>query len=433
MNNTYHILTIGCAMNIADSSRLATLLKKQGFIEKKDIMKAKVVIINTCGVRQSAEDRAYGIVNQVRKYNNKAQIVITGCLSRRQDVQKRLLDKVDIFMPINEMIKLPQLLEGRKLKKKLSPDEVRLLQGEKYLTILPSYANSFSAYVPIGNGCNNFCSYCVVPYARGREVYRPAKDVIREVKRAVKDGCKEIILIAQNVNSYQDNRYSFADLLQEIITIPGKFWIRFTSSHPKDMSAKLIKTLSLSDKICSHLHLAVQSGDNDILKAMNRNYTVQHYINLIKRVRKSKSGIAITTDVIVGFPGETRTQFNNTVKLFKEVFFDLAYISKYSPRPQTRSYEMDDNVSWGEKKRREKVLDKVLRASALKANQAYLGKTVEVLIEGINRHKQYTGKTSSYKLVHIKSDKKAKKSMIGEFVEVKIDKARDFGLEGFIV
>ncbi len=432
-HKTYHITTIGCYMNIVDSERLAAFLNKEGFRPHKDIIKANMVIINTCGVKQTAENRAYGIVDQIRKRNKEATIILTGCLSRRRDVQRRLADKVDIFMPINEMPNLSKLLAGRELKPKLSLDEVRLMQGEKYLTILPQHKNTFSALIPIGNGCNNFCSYCVVPYARGREVYRPAKDILKEVKALVIKGYKEITLIAQNVNSYEDKNYDFSKLLKEIVKIPGKFWIRFSSSHPKDMSTELIKIIGSSDKICSHLHLAVQSGDDDILRAMNRKYTVKHYIDLIHKVREAKPGTAITTDVIVGFPGETKKQFNNTVKLFKEINFDLAYISQYSPRPQTVSYDMKDNVLHVEKKRRDQVLTGILRITALKSNEQYLDKEVEVLIDGINKQGRYLGKTSSYKTIRITPETRAVKKMIGQFVKVRIDKVQDFGMEGSMI
>jgi len=420
-------------MNQADSERLAAFLDKQGFRLHKDPMKADVVIINTCSVRQPAENRCYGLSHQIKKNNPKVQIVITGCLSYREDVKKRLEGKVDIFMPINEMSNLPKLLEGRELKPRLSLDEVRLMQGEKYLAILPKHESNFSAFVPIGNGCNNFCSYCVVPYARGREVYRDAESVIREVKSLIRKGYKEITLIAQNVNSYKDKRYDFPRLMKEVIKIDGDFWIRFSSSHPKDMSDDLIKVLASSDKVCHHLHLAVQSGDDDILKVMNRKYTAKHYVNLIKKIRKAKPNTAITTDVIVGFPGETKKQFNNTVKLFKELDFDLAYISQYSPRPQTVSAQMKDNVSVEEKKRRNRVLDDVLKISAQESSNNYLNKEARVLIEGINKRGQYYGKTSSHKMVLITPEKKALKKNIGQFMQIKIEKAKPFGLEGVLV
>jgi len=425
---TYHIITIGCQMNKADSERLAAYLEKNRYQEVADFKKAELVVINTCGVRQSAEDRVYGLVNQIHKFNPGACLAVTGCLSKRSDVRKRLRDKVDLFFPINETPQLLKLLkEGNKL---LKLDELRELSGEKYLTIIPKYESAFKAFVPIGNGCNNFCSYCVVPYARGREVYRPAEEIIKEVKKLVKAGYKEITLIAQNVNSYQSSgsagKLDFADLLKTLSLIPGSFWLRFSSSHPKDLSPELIKVMGASEKICSHLHLAVQSGDDKILKAMNRKYTAQHYRDLIKRIRKAKPGIAVSTDVIVGFPGETKSQFNNSVKLFKQLDFDQAFIARYSPRFGTVAAKLKDNVSPAEKKRREEVLSAVLKKSALENNQKLLGQTVVVLVEGRNRKGKYFGLTSGSKTVTL-TDKKAK---VGEFVKVKIIKVRDFGLEG---
>jgi tRNA-2-methylthio-N6-dimethylallyladenosine synthase len=282
--------------------------------------------------------------------------------------------------------------------------------------------------VPIGNGCNNFCSYCVVPYARGREVYRSAADIIREVKSLVGSGYQEIILLAQNVNSYRSRDYDFSKLLARLIKIPGKFWLRFSSSHPKDMSSELIKIIASSDKICSHLHLAVQSGDDKILRAMNRNYTVAQYKRLIKQVRVARPEIAITTDVIVGFPGETKAQFENTKKLFREMDFDLAYIAQYSPRPGTVSAQMKDSVSQSEKKRRWQELNSLLTKSALKNNRAYLGREVEVLIEGKNRRGQYYGQTSSYKNVSLNAAPAG--DLVGRFVMVRITKIFPFGLSG---
>jgi len=427
-NKTYNIITIGCQMNISDSERLAAWLKKSGFKNEPDFKKAEVVIFNTCGIRQTAEDRVYGLVNQVNKFNPQAKIVIAGCLSKRLDVKKRLIGRADLFLPINELIKLPDLLAGDEYKASLSLDEVRIKEGEKYLDIKPDYNSKFSASVPIGNGCNNFCSYCVVPYARGQEVYRSASDIIKEVKSLVEHGYKEIILLAQNVNSYHDEKYDFPKLLKQLAKIKGKFWLRFSSSHPKDLSDELIKVMSSSNKICHHLHVAVQSGDDKILERMNRKYTVKHFENLIKKMRKAKPGIAVTTDVIVGFPGETKVQFLNTVKLFEKLKFTMAYISKYSPRPGTVSAKMKDNVRPEEKKRREQVLTLLLRQTALSDSQKYLNKNIEVLIEGVNKRGKYYGKTSTYKTVLVNAKKNNK--LIGNFVLVKIKSVNDFGLEG---
>lgn len=418
-------------MNISDSERLAAYLKKNGFKNEPDFKKADIVIFNTCGIRQTAEDRVYGLVNQVNKFNPRAKIVIAGCLSKRQDVKKRLIGRADIFLPINELIKLPDLLAGEEFKTYFSLDEVRLKEGEKYLNITPDYKSKFSACVPIGNGCNNFCSYCVVPYARGREVYRSSIDIIKEVKDLVNQGYKEIILLAQNVNSYHDEKSDFPKLLKKIIKIPGKFWLRFSSSHPKDMSNELIEFLGSSDKVCHHLHVAVQSGDDLILERMNRKYNVKHFENLVKKVRAAKPGIAVTTDVIVGFPGETKNQFLNTVQLFKKLKFTMAYISKYNPRPGTVSAKMKDNVSAVEKKHREEVLTIMLRETALEDSQKYLDQQVEVLVEGVNKKGKYYGKTSTYKTVLINGQKSNK--LIGNFVKVKINNISDFRLEGELV
>ena len=433
INKTYHIITIGCQMNKVDSERLAAFLDDQGFKATPDTKKANVVVINTCGIRQMAEDRVYGLVNTIRKLNPKSKIIVAGCLSKRDDVKKRLAGRADIFLPINEMIQLPELLKGEELEPKFSLDEVRLKQGEKYLSILPKHEKSFTAYVPIGNGCNNFCAYCVVPYARGREVYRPAQEIIKEVKKLVENGYKEVILIAQNVNSFHDKKYDFPKLLAAVVKIKGDFWVRFSSSHPKDMSDELIKVVGSSDKICAHLHLAVQSGDDKILEIMNRRYTAAHYENLIKKVRAVKPGIAITTDVIVGFPGETKKQFENTAKLFRNIKFDLAYIAQYSPRPGTVSSKMDDNVSREEKKRREEVINNILKKTALDNNQKYLDKEIRVLVEGINKRGKYYGKTSTYQTVLIRSVKKATRKLTGQFVFVKIKEILPFALEGDLV
>ncbi len=482
---TYYIITIGCQMNKSDSERVAGYLNQHGWQPATDYSRADLIIVNTCGVRQSAEDRIYGLIPRLRRNNRKAKIVLTGCLVYRQDVKRKVGDKVDIWLAISE---LPYLVE--KIKKfdnidsgvSFSPakkkDAVLVEQeGQSYLKIKPKYSSHFSAFVPIGNGCNNFCTYCVVPYARGREVYRPAEEIINEVKGLVKKGYREITLIAQNVNSYnnatsqeyingvnkltrnnvnsqnfsQTNKQknlntssqiiNFPILLKMVNNIKGDFWLRFTTSHPKDMSDELITTIATSDKVCEHIHLPVQAGDDEILRRMNRNYTVVHYKSLIKKIRqvyrqKNKGNDwclppAITTDVIVGFPGETREQFKNTVKLFREIKFDLAYIAQYSPRPGTVAAKMTDDVPSEEKKRREKELTVILRQTARNNNERYINQVVDVLIEGINRKGEYFGRTRTNKNVKIQGIKK-EKNLVGRVEKVKIISAQDFGLTGEI-
>ncbi|MCF7860016.1 tRNA (N6-isopentenyl adenosine(37)-C2)-methylthiotransferase MiaB [Patescibacteria group bacterium] len=431
---TYHIITIGCQMNKADSERIAAFLEGLAYKNQADWHKADLIILTTCGIRQSAEDRVYGLVGRMRKFNPKAKIVITGCLANRQDVQKRLNNMVNLFMPINKLPNILELLNKSRIDNTLSADELQKISGEKYLTIQPKYESNFSAYVPIGNGCNNFCSYCVVPYARGREVYRPAVDIVAEARGLIKRGYKEIILIAQNVNSYKSASTDFPKLLSKLAALPGDFFLRFSSSHPKDLSADLIRVLASSPKICEHLHVAVQSGDDDILKAMNRKYTAAHFRSLIKKIRKVKPGIAITTDVIVGFPGETKKQFQNTVKLFKEMNFEMAYISCYSPRPGTVSWNMKDDVSREEKKRREKVLTEIIVRSSDKINKTYLGKEITVLVEGMNKKNKYYGKSSSFKTIRFTApEDMSSEEIIGNFVKVKIQKVVKNNLEGELV
>ena len=435
---TYNIITIGCQMNKSDSERVAGHLERQGYA-KALRGKAGLVILNTCGVRQSAEDRAYGLIGRIKKENPDAKIVLAGCLSKREDVKKRLKDNVDVWLPIKELPKFKPL-------RPLGASPERSGQGKEsefcdYLNFKPKYSSKISAYVPIGNGCDNFCSYCVVPYARGREVYRPVEEILNEVRELAKRGYKEIALIAQNVNSYKFQINSkhkipnpkvinFAKLLRLVNDIKGNFWIRFATSHPKDMSDELIKAIAECGRVCKHIHLPAQAGDDKILKAMNRGYTIGHYKKLIKKIRAAIPGASITTDVIVGFPGETRAQFKNTVKLFKEMKFDMAYIARYSPRPGTAAEKLKNNVSKEEKKKREEELMEILRKTALENNKKYINQTVEVLVDKKNKQGRWFGRTRTNK--NVKLEIGNWKLEIGDFIDVKIIKAKDFGLEGKI-
>ncbi|MCD4762290.1 tRNA (N6-isopentenyl adenosine(37)-C2)-methylthiotransferase MiaB [bacterium] len=423
--NTYNIITIGCQMNKSDSERIASYLEEYGFSRAKNKEEAEIVVINTCGVRQSAENRIYGLIPGLKRANPGVKIVLAGCLSEREDVKKKIADKVDVWLPIVDLPKLDKML-GLKGAEVFHND---------YLKIAPKYNSNISAFVPIGNGCDNFCTYCVVPFARGREKYRKSKEIYNEVENLINRGYKEIILIAQNVNSYKVKSIKlkvvdFPKLLQLIDSIPGDHWLRFATGHPKDMSDKLINTVAQSEHICEHIHLPAQAGDSGILKKMNRGYTVGHYRKLIKKIRQVMPNASITTDIIVGFPGETKKAFANTAKLFKEVKFDMAYIAKYSPRPGTSAFKFEDDVSAKEKKQREEDLMKILRRTALEHNKKYIGQTVKVLLEGKNKKGRYFGKTRTNKNVQITDTIDGLK--IGEFFNLKIIKARDFGLAGKI-
>ncbi len=409
-------------MNKSDSERFTTRMEELGYRESRSKYETDFVIINTCGVRQKAEDRIYGFIPSIKKRNKKVKIIITGCLVYRKDVRKRLNKQVDYWIPIQQISNFQLPISKQNEKNNLS----------NYLKIQPKYSSKFSAFVPVGNGCNNFCTYCVVPYARGRETYRPIKDILNEVKYLVKNGYKEIILIAQNVNSYRvksgQKTFDFADLLQVVNDIEGKFLISFLTSHPKDMTDKLIKTVAECEKVYKYIHLPAQAGDNAVLRKMNRNYTISHYKKLIKKIKQLMPEASISTDIIVGFPGETKKQFNNTVKLFKETKYDMAYISQYSSRPGTTAEKLDDNVSKCEKKKREDVLTKILKKTVLENNKKYINKIVKVLVGAKNKKGEWYGKTETNKSVKFKM--KESSNLIGKFTDIKILKAKDFNLEG---
>jgi len=315
----YYIITYGCQMNKSDSERMAAQLEEKGYQPAQEIKRADLVVINVCSVRQSAINRVYSKVKQL----NNQKIILTGCLLEKD--KKRLANQVYQIWPIVD------------------------------LPIKPKHQSRGQAFVPIMTGCNNFCSYCVVPYTRGKEYSRPAQEIIKEVKILVKKGYREITLLGQNVNSYQD-RKGFLNLLKILNDIPGRFQIKFLTSHPKDMSDELIKVIGQSKKISQEIHLPVQSGDSQILKKMNRGYTINHYKKLIKKIRRQIPKAKISTDIIVGFPGETKKQFQNTVSLVKEIGFKQAFIAVYSPRAGTAATKLKDDVPADEKKRRKRII-----------------------------------------------------------------------------
>ncbi len=367
-------------MNYSDSERIAGLLEKNKFKPASDINEADLVIFNTCGVRQTAEDRAYGQIHNARKNNPKTKIILTGCLANRQDVQKKLKDKVDLFVEINDLpVQMADIIKPVTNDKKTPHNTCHALHTaspdqKSYLSIAPKYTSNFKAFVPIMTGCNNFCTYCVVPYARGREISRPAKEIISEVGRLSKKNYKEITLLGQNVNSYResdknssakasakkDKIINFPELLDRLAKKFPAIHFKFLTSHPKDFSDKLIAVISKNKNISREIHLPFQSGSDKILKAMNRPYTKKCYLSLIKKISEKIPNATFTTDVIVGFPGETEKDFQETVKIFKKVNYNEAYINKYSPRPGTAAYSLGDPLSWNEKKRREKVLRKLV-------------------------------------------------------------------------
>ncbi len=420
-------------MNKSDAERIESVLGNLGYNRTELRDEADLVIFVTCSVRQSAEDRVWGIVHNLKRLKAKGKkfkIILTGCMALRKEVVKKMTG-VDIFLDINDLGKLPRLLGLKPTKEEI----------ESYLSVKPKYESKFTAYVPIMTGCNNFCAYCIVPYVRGREMSRPPEEVIKEVKDLIKKGYKEIILLGQNVNSYgpQPKAHGsklravgikdFPDLLEYIAKLPGNFWLSFMTSHPKDLSDKLIKVIANNKKICPFLNLPVQAGDDMILKKMNRKYTVKQYKDLVKKIRKNIPGISLSTDIIIGFPGETKKHFANSVKLFKDVKYDMAYLNQYSPREGTASAKMKETVTHAEKERRGRELNEILKQTALAYNKKLVGQVVEVLVERKGKGDLWLGKTKTFKVIKFCTEKK----LLGKFVKVKVIKAKSFGLEGELI
>ena len=330
----YFIVTYGCQINKADSERIATILEKKGYKPAENIETTDLILVNMCSIRQSAVNRVYGLIEKFKKLKEKKKIktILTGCVLKKDTI--KFARNFDQILKFNDLYKLK-----------------------------PKRQDKSIAYIPISNGCNNACTYCAVPYTRGKLICRNHKEIIKEVKTAVKNGFKEIWLLGQNVNNYQspaDSRINFVKLLKMVSNVPGNFIIHFLSPHPKDFTEELINIMAESKKIAKYLNLPVQSGDNKILKKMNRPYTVEKYKNLIKKIREKIPNINLSTDIIVGFPGETKKQFENTLKLFKELKFNMAYISKFSPRKGTLAAKLKDNVPYQEKQRRWKTLNDII-------------------------------------------------------------------------
>ncbi len=405
----YSIITFGCQMNKNDSERIAKFLNDNE-LEETTEEKADLIIINACSVRQSAVDRIRGKIGNLK--GKSVTTILTGCVLEKD--KKDLGNSFDYVLPIEDLTNWPLSFLVNKNKK-------------DFFHIDPK-REGISASISIMKGCENFCTYCVVPYTRGKLFSRPANDILEEAKKVIDEGYKEIWLLGQNVNSY-NGEITFPELLQEINKIKGDFWIRFTSSHPRDFSDELIKTMKDCKKVTKYLNLPIQSGDNEILKKMNRPYTVEEYKSLVEKIKKSIPEISLSTDIIVGFPGETEKNFRNTIKIFNELSFDMIYSACYSPRPQTVAYKMKDDIPIEEKKRREKILQELLKESKIKKNKDCKGKKVRVLVTGITKKGELIGKTEKYNNVTFVG----KKDLVGKFIKVEIIDYSSWGLKGKII
>ena len=446
INKSYHIETFGCQMNSRDSEKISGILKQIGYIET-DTENADFVLYNTCTVRENANNRVYGRLGYVGRLKKKRPgmlVAICGCMMQETTAVEKIKGSypfVDIIFGTHNIFKLAELIKTRLDNEAVGgkhSDRMVIDLWKDTDMIVESLPNDrkypFKAGVNIVFGCNNFCSYCIVPYVRGRERSRNSEDIIDEIKALSEDGVKEVMLLGQNVNSYGKNlnpKISFARLLQEIEKIDGIERIRFMTSHPKDLSQDLIDVMGASKKICKHLHLPLQSGSSRLLGIMNRKYSKEDYLDLVSRIKKAVPGISLTTDIIVGFPGETEEDFLETMDVVNRVGFDSAFTFLYSKRTGTPAANMDNQVEESVAKERfDRLLNEVQASSAQAAGRDE--HTVqEVLVEEINTQNEnlLTGRLSNNMLVHFPGDR----SLIGTIISVYLNESRGFYYIGTIV
>lgn len=438
-NRFYYIKTYGCQGNNADSEKIAGILEAMGYQETAEIEKANVLLLNTCAIRENAEMRVFGELGRLKglKVKNKDLLIgVCGCMPQEENVVKTLYEKfpyVDLVFGTHNIHKLPQYLRDAYF----SQDrviEVYSQEGDIVEEIPMKREHQVKAWVNIMYGCDEFCTYCIVPYTRGKERSRRPEDIISEVKELIDLGYQEVTLLGQNVNAYGkdfvDIEYTFADLLADLNKLPISR-IRFTTSHPRDLDDRTIEVMSRGGNIMPHLHLPVQSGSNTVLKRMNRKYTKEEYVEKVKKLKQAVPGISITTDIIVGFPGETNEDFEKTLELVKECEFEGAFTFIFSPREGTPASRYEDFTPMEEKKKRLYRLNEIVNEGYLKGNKRFEGEVVEVLVEGKSDKNPnlLTGYTPHNKLVNFIGDE----FLIGKIVKVKIDKAFTWHLRGKIV
>ncbi|MFZ7112663.1 MAG: tRNA (N6-isopentenyl adenosine(37)-C2)-methylthiotransferase MiaB [Desulfatiglandales bacterium] len=424
MARYYYIATMGCQMNEYDSDYLGQILQAAGYRPTDDTREAHVILINTCAVRAKAEQKAFsllGRMSSLKKDKPGLTLGIMGCVAQKDGA--KLLKRfpgLDLVLGTREIDRIRELLDRIELNGE------RIVADDPTVTPLsitmPNgyFKGKVKSHISIMQGCNNFCSYCIVPYVRGREFSRPSDDIIKEAKDLVAQGIKEITLLGQNVNSYrpdQDQVIDFSALLRRLNQVDGLKRIRFTTSHPKDLSEGLIRCFAELDKLCPHIHLPVQSGSNETLKRMNRHYTRKHYYDLVQRLREARDDIAITSDIIVGFPGESYDDFEMTLDLIQKIMFDNVFSFKYSDRKGTLAEKFEGKLNEEEKSSRLASLQAAQRHITLNKNRQLEGTIVEVLVEGFSkRGGQYTGRTGTNKVVNFNMSH----GEIGDILNVKI-------------
>ena len=429
---SYYIYTYGCQMNTADSERLSHQLESVGYTPTEDVETADLILLNTCAVRENAETKVYGRIGELMRLKRKNKnliLAVTGCMAQKnQEEMFKRAPHIDIVLGTHNIQHINEMIEE---VQRGHTHQINVDMDNSVLPELEAKPNgTFYAWVPIMNGCNKFCTYCIVPYTRGKERSRELEEIIKEVEELKNSGYKEITLLGQNVNSYGkdlNNGTDFATLL-EAVAKTGIDRIRFTTSHPWDFNADMIDIIAKYDNIMPSIHLPVQSGNDDVLQLMGRRYSKESYLKLFDMIKEKIPDCTVTTDIIVGFPNETEEQFQDTLSLYNYCKYDLAYTFIYSPREGTPAAKMEDNVPLSDKEQRLYRLNELVNKYANEANQKYLGQVVKVLVEGPSKKNPdvLSGYTEHNKLINFKGDA----SMVGQIVDVRVTEAKTWALTG---
>ena len=434
-NKKYMILTYGCQMNVHDSEYISGIMEDIGYIKTEEMDEANVIIVNTCAIRENAHNKAEGMLGRIKHLKEEKDnivVIFCGCMAQEEGLVNKIKDYkwIDIICGTHNYHKIPEYLNEYYKKNDLIR-EVFSIEGNVYENIPVNRDSKYTAWVNIQYGCDKFCTYCIVPYTRGKQRSRRPEDIIDEVRELYNNGYQEVTLLGQNVNAYGkdlEEEYDFATLLGEV-SQTGIPRIRFMTSHPWDFTDKMIEVIGKCDNIMPYVHLPIQSGSDRILKLMGRKYTVSEYLELVKKIREKIKNVSITTDIIVGFPGETEEDFLKTIDVVNEVKYDLAYTFIFSPREGTPAAKMKDEVSMEEKKERLARLNELINKYALISNEKMKDKTVDVLIISESDKKdKYMGYTENMKLVNVDCDSE----FLGKIIPVKITEAKTWSLDGVV-
>ncbi len=435
-NKMYYILTMGCQLNENDSEKLIGIMEEMGYTKSDDIKNADLYVINTCCVRENAEEKLFGKLGELKKIKENKNIIIAigGCMMQEEHITEKIKKSypfVDVVFGTHTLHKFPEDLYTAITKNKKVKDVIDI-DGEIYEGLPVKRSSNKQASVIIMYGCNNFCSYCIVPYVRGRERSRKPEDILNEIKELAKEGYREITLLGQNVNSYKGGgNYNFANLLEDVDKIEGIEVIRFVSPHPKDFTDDVIDVISKSSKISRLIHVPLQSGSTKVLKEMNRKYTKEQYLDLIKRIRNKIPDVVFSTDIIVGFPGEAEEDFEDTIDVVKQVNFEQIFMFIYSRRVGTRADKMENQIPEEIKHKRFDRLKQVFEESVEENNKKYVGTTQKILVEGYSKNNQdmLTGRTDTNKVVIFEGPEK----LIGKIINIKIISEHKWYLKGEVL